>query len=270
MERTALVTGCSSGIGRATAETFSEEGWTVYATARDEADIAALDTETAVLDVTDDEDIERVVDRVIEETDRIDCLVNNAGYGQYGPLEDVTAEQLTDQLDVNLVGPHRLVRAVLPHMRAAEEGTVVSVSSVAGRVAPPGAGAYAASKFALEGYSDALRSELAELGIDVALVEPGPVETSFRPRVEEELDTLSRTDDYEWVYELQEDAGLLSGAASPLAATPETVAATVLEAGVSTDPKARYAVGGFGKALLLARFLPDSLRDRIAGLLKKL
>ena len=270
MERTALVTGCSSGIGRATARAFNEEGWTVYATARDEADLTGLDTETATLDVTSDEDVERVVDRVIEETGRVDCLVNNAGYGQYGPLEDVTTDQLTDQLDVNLVGPHRLVRAVLPHMRAAEEGTIVNVSSVAGRVAPPGAGAYAASKFALEGYSDTLRNEVAGLGVDVTLVEPGPVETPFRDRVDQELDALARTDDYEWVYEMQEDAGLLSGSESPFAATPEEVAATVLEAGVSTNPKARYAVGGFAKALLLSRFLPDGLRDRASALFRKL
>ncbi|WP_075938100.1 SDR family NAD(P)-dependent oxidoreductase [Halosegnis longus] len=270
MERTALVTGCSSGIGRATARAFSDEGWTVYATAREDADLAGLDTETATLDVTSDDDVERVVDRVIEETGRIDCLVNNAGYGQYGPLEDVTADRLTDQLDVNVVGPHRLVRAVLPHMRAAEEGTIVNVSSVAGRVAPPGAGAYAASKFALEGYSDTLRNEVAGLGIDVALVEPGPVETPFRDRVEQELDTLARTDDYEWVYEMQEDAGLLSGSESPFASTPEEVAATILEAGVSTNPNARYAVGGFAKALLLGRFLPDGLRDRASALFRKL
>ncbi|MDZ7747013.1 MAG: SDR family NAD(P)-dependent oxidoreductase [Halobacteriales archaeon] len=290
MERTALVTGCSSGIGRATAEAFSEEDWTVYATARDEGDLAGLDTETASLDVTDDGDIERVVDQIVEETGRIDCLVNNvgktaspsspahqkssisedAGYGQYGPLEDVPSEQLTAQLDVNVVGPHRLVRAVLPHMRATGEGTIINVSSVAGRVAPPGAGAYAASKFALEGYSDTLRNEVSGLGIDVALVEPGPVETPFRSRAERELDTLARTDDYEWVYEMQEDAGLLSGSESPFASTPEEVAATILEAGVSTNPKARYAVGSFAKMLLFGRFLPDGLRDRVITLFRKL
>jgi short-subunit dehydrogenase len=171
---------------------------------------------------------------------------------------------------VNAVGPHRLTRAVLPHMRAREDGTIVNVSSVAGRLAPPGMGAYAASKFALEGYSDALRNEVARFGIDVALVEPGPVETSFRDRAESEMDGLSRTAAYDWLYDMQEDASLLSGQSSPFAATAEEVANTILEAGVSTNPDPRYAVGGFASTLLYARFVPDRLRDRLLSLAGKL
>jgi len=273
MERTVLITGCSSGIGRVTARTFLEEGWTTYATARDEADVADLadeGCETAELDVTDDEQVEAVVEHVVDQQGRIDCLVNNAGYGQHGPAEDVPSDLFARQLEVNTVGPHRLTRAVLPHMRAREDGTIVNVSSVAGRIAAPGMSAYTASKFALEGYSDALRNEVARFGVDVSLVEPGPVETSFRDRAESEIDGLSRTEAYGWLYDMQEDASLLSGQSSPFASTPEEVANTILEAGVSTNPDPRYVVGGFSKALLYARFVPDRLRDRLLSLAGKL
>lgn len=273
MEQTVLITGCSSGIGRATALAFLDEEWTVYATARNPADVETLGERGAdinALDVTDPADVERVVDRMIEEDGRVDCLVNNAGYGQHGPLEDVPPDRLRHQLDVNLVGPHRLVREVLPYMRERGDGTIVNVSSVAGRVATPGMGAYAASKFGMEGYSDALRAEVAGFDVDVALVEPGPVETNFRERAGDEIDRLDRTDDYDWVYDLQEDATLVSGDSSPFAVTPEEVAAVILEAGVSTDPDPRYVVGGFARAAVLLRFLPDRLRDRLLGVMRTL
>lgn len=273
MDRTVLITGCSSGIGRATAHAYREEGWTTYATARDPEDITDLadaGCETATLDVTDDDQVDAVVDQIITETDRIDCLVNNAGYGQYGPAEDITPTMFSGQLDVNVVGPHRLTRAVLPHMRAAESGTIVNVSSVAGRIAPPGMSAYAASKFALEGYSDALRAEVGRFDIDVSLVEPGPVETSFRTRADETLDDLDRTPAYAAIYDAQEDASLISGRSSPFASTADEVAATILEAGVSTTPDPRYVVGGFAAAVVYGRLLPDRLRDRLFRLLERL
>jgi NAD(P)-dependent dehydrogenase (short-subunit alcohol dehydrogenase family) len=182
-DETALITGCSSGIGQSTARHFVDDGWTVYATAREEGDIADLDCRTDELDVTSGADIDRVVDRAIEEEGRLDCLVNNAGYGQYGPLEDVPTDELHRQFDVNVYGPHRLTRAVLPHMRDREEGTIVNVTSVAGRVVTPGGGAYSASKFAVEAMSDALRGEIDRFGVDVVLVEPGPVQTGFRDRM---------------------------------------------------------------------------------------
>ena len=181
--KTVLITGCSSGIGRATAYAFLEDDWRVYATARDTADIERLGEagcDINTLDVTDPDDIERVVDRIVERDGRVDCLVNNAGYGQHGPIEDVPDDLLQRQFDVNLFGPHRLVRGVLPHMREREDGTIVNVSSVAGRLASPGMGAYSASKFAMEGYSDALRNEVAPHGVDVSVIQPGPVKTKFR------------------------------------------------------------------------------------------
>jgi NAD(P)-dependent dehydrogenase (short-subunit alcohol dehydrogenase family) len=264
-DETVLITGCSSGIGRATAELFDAEGWVVYATARDESDVEGLadrGCQTAELDVTDADAIERVVDRIADEQGRIDCLVNNAGYGQYGPLEDVPAAELQRQFDVNVYGPHRLTRAVLPHMREAEDGTIVNVSSVSGRIATPGSGAYSASKFALEAMSDALRGEVEAFGVDVAVVEPGPVETNFTERSRDELgEGLDRREEvYGWLYETIEDTSILAGS-SPLAVAPGRVAAVIHEAAETTDPHARYPVGRFARYALLSRFLPDALRD---------
>jgi len=273
-EETVLITGCSSGIGRATAAFFAEEGWTVYATSRDEDDLAELaeaGCHTAALDVTNAAQIERVVDRVIDEQGHLDCLVNNAGYAQYGPLEDVPASELQKQFDVNVYGPHRLTRAVLPHMREAEDGTIVNVSSVSGRIAMPGTGAYSGSKFALEAMSDALRGEVDGFGVDVVLVEPGPVATEFTERSRDELtDGLDRREDtYGWLYEMVEDAGIVGGAA-PWAADPDDVAAVIHEAAEVTDPHARYPVGQAARYMLLSRFLPDGLRDLAGRLLRKL
>jgi NAD(P)-dependent dehydrogenase (short-subunit alcohol dehydrogenase family) len=286
MTKTALITGTSSGVGRATAAHFLRREWTVYATARDTDDVADLDDagcETAELDVTDDAAVERVVDRVIEETGRIDCLVNNAGYAQYGPSEHVPTAALHDQFDVNVYGPHRLTRAVLPHMRERETGTIVNVSSVQGRVAPAGAGAYAGSKHALEAMSDALRQELDEYGVDVVVVEPGPVRTNFDDRADAELDRLDRStdrldaiargddidspDEYADLYELIADSNLLASGGD-VGAHPSAVARVIGDAACSSDPDPRYAVGSTARLLMLARHLPDRWRDSATRLVR--
>jgi NAD(P)-dependent dehydrogenase (short-subunit alcohol dehydrogenase family) len=269
MEETALITGCSSGIGRATAELFAEEGWTVYATSRDADDVADLDCETAELDVTNAREVERVRDRITEERERIDCLVNNAGYAQYGPVEDVPTDRLHAQFDTNVYGPHRMVRAVLPAMREQEGGTIVNVSSVAGRVAAPGYGAYAGSKFALEAMSDALRAEVDGLGIDVVVVQPGPVATDFRERANDSLDDTEYRPEYEWIYEFFEDRGTVE-AESPFGVGPEAVATAIHDAASVSDPDPRYPVGRGARVMLAARFLPDRLRDAVFGLVRRL
>jgi NAD(P)-dependent dehydrogenase (short-subunit alcohol dehydrogenase family) len=271
-DRTVLITGCSSGIGRETAEAFLEGGWVVYATSRDTDDIADLaeqGCETDSLDVTVDADVERVVDRIESDTGGVDCLVNNAGYGQYGPLEDIPVERLHRQFDVNVYGPHRLTRAVLPSMREQEDGTVVNISSVAGRVAIPGGGAYSASKFALEAMSDSLRAELDRFDVDVVLVEPGLIDTEFNDRMTDELDDLPRTAAYDWLYETTEELRLTLDSL-PLASEPELVATTVHDIACMTNPDARYPVGPSGKLLLYSRFLPDSVRDSVVRVARKL
>ncbi|WP_435184950.1 SDR family oxidoreductase [Halobellus sp. EA9] len=292
--KTVLITGCSSGIGRATALAFLEEDWQVYATARNPADVETLGEkgcQIATLDVTDQTDVDRVVDRIIEEEGHISCLVNNAGFGQMGPLEDVPTERVHRQFDVNVYGPHRLVRAVLPHMREQKEGTIVNVSSAAGRVSFPGGGVYAGSKFALEAMSDALRNEVDEYGIDVAVIEPGPVETNFSDRAEREvlgedagdadgdreeneaddrgMSGLDRSGAYESFYELFSDTQLIGGGGLG-AITPERVAEDIVDAASSTKPRARYQPGTAARLTVLARFLPDAWLDAGYRYLRKL
>ena len=262
-DKTVLITGCSSGIGRATAELFLEEGWTVYATSRDEDDIADLleqGCHTAPLDVTDEEAVDRVVDQIGAEEGGVDCLVNNAGYGQYGPLEDISTDRLHSQFDVNVYGPHRLARAVLPNMRRRESGMIINVSSAYGKVSTPGAGPYAGSKHALEAMTESLRAEVDGLGIDVVSVVPGPVQTGFNKRGEQELDELEKTREYGWVYEACEDA-LLTTSSLPLATEPEAVATTIHDVACMSDPRLRYPVGAFAKYALYTQFLPDRIRD---------
>ncbi|MFC4543467.1 SDR family oxidoreductase [Halosolutus amylolyticus] len=269
-----LITGCSSGIGRATAEAFLAEDWQVIATARnadDIADLADAGCRTLELDVTDPEQVASVVEEAVDYGGAIDCLVNNAGYAQMGPIEDVSTIDLHRQFDVNVYGPHRLVRAALPHMRAQGEGRIINVSSAIGRVSVPGAGAYAGSKHALEAMSDALRGEVEEFGIDVVLIEPGPVETNFDERADDELPESDRTPAYETLYEIYDDAQLIGGGkGGPFASEPEDVAAAILEAGTCPEPPARYPVGPLAQFGVYARFLPARLRDAGYGLLRRL
>lgn len=264
MTETVLITGCSSGIGRETAHAFLEDGWEVYATARNPADVEALGeagANIASLDVTDEDDVERVVERIVDEEGRVDCLVNNAGYAQLGPVEDVPVESVEDQFEVNVFGPHRLAREVLPHMRERQTGTIVNVSSVAGRLATPGMGIYNGSKFAVEGISDALRPEVSEYGIDVVLVEPGPVDTAFVDRAADEIDGLERSGAYETLYSILDDTEAIGGG-GPGAVQPREVAETILDAANLTDPADRYPVGQVAKIAMLGRFVPATLRDK--------
>jgi NAD(P)-dependent dehydrogenase (short-subunit alcohol dehydrogenase family) len=262
--KTVLITGCSSGIGRASARAFLEDEWRVYATARKESDLDRLveaGCETAALDVTDTEQARQVVDEAAEEAGRLDCLVNNAGYSQPGPIEDVPAERVHEQFDVNVYGPHRLTRAALPHMRDRGRGRIINLSSAAGRVATPGTGVYSGSKFALEGMSDALRAEVGEYGIDVVLIEPGPVDSAFDERAASQLDGLEPSGAYDTYYELYRDTRSL-GPGSPVAVSPRVVADSILTAANVPGPAPRYQVGTIARASEIGRFVPDRMRDR--------
>ncbi|MFD0383272.1 SDR family oxidoreductase [Streptomyces stramineus] len=178
----ALITGCSSGIGRATAVRLHRAGLRVVATARDPGTLEALrelGTDTRALDVTDEDSVRAAVEGVTAEHGRIDVLVNNAGYGLSGTFEETGLDRVRDQFETNVFGLVRLTQLVLPGMREHGGGTVVNVSSIFGRYAAPGGGYYHASKHAVEALSDALRLEVSGFGIRVVVVEPGPVHTAW-------------------------------------------------------------------------------------------
>eukprot|EP00171_Calliarthron_tuberculosum_P018065 IDg18065t1 len=188
MTKTILITGTSSGIGRATAEYFAEHGWNVVATMRKPTSVAGealskLENVCVIaLDVTSQTAIAAAVQTTLDRFGKLDALVNNAGYGLAGPMEFATSEQLEAQYQTNLLGPIRLMQAVLPTMRAAKSGTIVNVTSVGGRLALPFNSLYHGTKFGLEGVSESTALELAPLGIRVRIVEPGGVNTDFNGR----------------------------------------------------------------------------------------
>lgn len=181
MSRVWLITGASTGLGRSIAEAAAERGDVVVATARQPDSLTDFQHARA-LDVTDDAQVQSVIESVIKEHGRIDVLVNNAGHGLIGATEEVTDDELRALLEVNLLGVLRVTRAALPHLRRQRSGHIVQMSSVGGVVGNAGHSAYAISKFALEGMSEALAGEVADWGIKVTLVEPGPFRTDFAGR----------------------------------------------------------------------------------------
>ena len=268
--RVILVTGCSSGIGRATALEAAARGHRVFASARNRNDLAELERrhnlETLALDVTDDASIRTAVAAVHARTGRLDALVNNAGYGQYGATEEVTADEWRAQFDVNLFGTIAMIQAVLPAMRADRRGTIVNVSSVSGKVAVPFAAPYSASKHALEAVSDSLRVELWPFGIRVVLVEPGPIETKFGDRARAIVTPLlSRPGPYRALYTLAERA---MDAEFQRGKQPASAVARVIVRAIEADrPKPRYRVGLMAHVLVpLKMLLPDGWLD---GLMRR-
>lgn len=245
MEESVLVTGCSSGIGRATALRFLADGWAVYATARDSTDLADLadrGCRSIELDVTDESAVTAAVERVREERGHLDCLVNNAGYGQFGAVEDVPTERIVRQFDVNTFGPLRLARAVLPEMRERGRGRIINVTAGFGGLNVPGLGVYTGSKFALESVSDALRQEVAGFGVDVVVVEPGLVATDFYDRAVAEVESLDRTPAYGDLYRALGSIGAVK-AGGPGINDPDRVAETIHEAATVERPSPVYRVG---------------------------
>jgi len=265
MPQTVLITGCSSGVGRVAAREFLADGWTVYATARDPGTLTHLEdegAETAELDVTETESIVRVVERIVADEGRLDCLVNNAGFGQMGPVEDVPVEKVQKQYDVNTFGPHRTMRAVLPHMRDRGSGTIINVTSVTDRFPLAGSGAYSGSKSALATVSQSVRQEVRDHGIDVVVVEPTAVATAFYDRVRRELIDVDHGAAYTDLYEVLELTHTVKRG-GPGIATPQDVAGTMLEAANSERPERRYAVGwpaDLGR--VLSTVLPEPVQTK--------
>lgn len=263
-QRVVLVTGASGGIGRATAEHLTEKGYRVFAAARSLGKLDEMrsdNLESVELDVASGESVDRAVGKVMGQAGRIDAVVNNAGYGQYGPVEDVEEEVAWRQFEVNVFGLARVTREVLPIMRDQGSGRVVNVSSAAGKLSTPFAGWYAASKHAVEALSDALRLEARPFGVGVVLIEPGAIKTGFDGVALDELWEATKTDVYRRPAEAfgEAIANAYSGAAGP-----EIVAKAIQRAIAARRPRARYAVGLDAKTfILMRRLLGDGLLDRL-------
>jgi NAD(P)-dependent dehydrogenase (short-subunit alcohol dehydrogenase family) len=262
MRPTALVTGASSGIGKDIALRLQANGYRVYAAARRVgrmADIAAAGGTALMMDVTHDDQMMAAVDKIMSEAGRIDVLVNAAGYGQYGALEEVPIEDGRRQMEVNLFGLARLTQLCLPHMRKAKSGAVINISSIGGKLAFPLAGWYHASKFALEGYSDALRNEVRQFGIRVVVIEPGGIASEWSEIAMSEGERLSATGPYG---RLVEAMGRINERVAPPG--PAIISDLVMKALAAKRPQARYH-GGYmaGTMLFLKRRLSDGMFDRL-------
>ncbi|NIP72870.1 MAG: SDR family oxidoreductase [Gammaproteobacteria bacterium] len=268
--RSILITGCSSGIGLCVAEGLQRRGYRVFAAARRAEDVARLrgrGLESLALDLDDSRSIAGAVDEVLERTDgALYALFNNGAYGQPGAVEDLGRDVLRAQLETNLFGWLELTNRVLPTMRRRDQGRVIHNSSVLGLVALAYRGAYVASKFALEGLSDALRMELAGSGVHVSLIEPGPILSRFR---QNSLRALETGIDMEASVHRDQYRAMLGrlgkeGAAVPFTLAPEAVLRRVIHALESPRPKARYYVT-FPTYLFAAlrRVLPSRALDSI-------
>ena len=264
--RTALVTGASSGIGEETARRLQGLGYTVYGAARrtDRLEkLAAEGVRPLAMDVTDDASMTAGIARIIEETGRIDVLVNNAGYGSYGAIEDIPIDEARRQFEVNLFGLGRLVQLVTPHMRGQKSGTIINISSMGGRLTTPLGGWYHATKYAVEALSDALRMELKPFGIDVVLVEPGGIRTEWAGIAADHLEETAEGSAYS--DQIRAVAGSMRNESVQRRQSPPSVIANTVERIVTARrPRTRYAVGFMAKPLITARrVLPDRAFDRV-------
>lgn len=260
----AFVTGASTGIGFEAAKKLAANGFTVYAGARrvDRMEpLKAHGVNILQLDVTDDESMQDAISTVLDAHARIDVLVNNAGYGSFGALEEVDLAEGRRQFDVNVFGLARMTQLVLPAMRAAGQGRIINISSIGGKFYEPLGTWYHATKFAVEGLSDALRLELKPHGVGVSIIEPASTLTEWGRISAEGLLASSGRGPY--MDQAKEMAGVLASTDSPATSThPEVVADAVLHAATSARPKTRYPVGrGAAAILALRRLLPDRVYD---------
>ena len=269
---TIIVTGASSGIGAHCARALKADGWRVFATVRREEDRASLDAdgiENFLMDYTDTASIHALADAVLERTGgRLDALYNNGAYGQPGAVEDLTTDVLRLQFETNFFGWHELTRRVIPVMRAQGKGRIVNCSSILGLVPYKWRGAYNASKYALEGLTITMRMELDGSGIDVSLIEPGPIRSSFMANAlkaaEANIDLENTAHRAEYQRQLKRLRGELAGARGKLG--PEAVYAALRHALTSPAPKPHYVLTKPAKrGVLLKRLLPSGLFYKILG-----
>lgn len=264
MKKVVLVTGASAGIGLETARFLAQAGYIVYGAARRierMEQLAGLGVKSIRLDVTDESSMTDAVNRIISEAGRIDVLINNAGFGSYGAIEDVSPEDAKYQLEVNVFGAARLIQLVLPQMRLQQSGKIVNISSIGGKIATPFGGWYHASKFALEGLSDSLRNEVKQFGIDVVVIEPGGITSEWGGIAVESLQRVSGHTAYKTM--ARDFAGAFSGTKSKNTA-PVVIASLIKKAIEVRKPKARYSAGYLAKpTLILRKLLSDRLMDKL-------
>jgi NAD(P)-dependent dehydrogenase (short-subunit alcohol dehydrogenase family) len=261
----ALVTGGSSGIGERTAIRLQEAGFTTYAVARrvDRMEgLAQAGITTFAMDVTDDESMTTGVRRVLDEHGRFDVLVNNAGYGSYGAVENVPIDEARRQFEVNVFGLARLVQLVTPTMREQQSGRIINLSSVGGKFYEPLGAWYHATKFAVEGFSDSLRLELAPYGVRVVIVEPGPIRTEWNELARAHLVSSSAGTAYE--HQAEGVRARMESGDGPMMSGPDVVARKIARAATVRRPRSRYPVGrGAGSVVTARRLLPDRALDAV-------
>jgi NAD(P)-dependent dehydrogenase (short-subunit alcohol dehydrogenase family) len=269
VSKAVLITGCSTGIGRATAEHLAAKGWKVYATARRPESIADLVGKvhaTLALDVTDEASMEAAVKQVEDAEGAVGVLVNNAGYSRSGAVETVPMDDVRRQFETNVFGLVRMCQLVLPGMRRQRYGRIVNLSSMGGRVTFPGGGFYHGTKYAVEAISDALRFEVRGFGVDVVLIEPGLIKTEFGDTVAKEMGE----DDGDYAeFNRAVSEGTVAAYQGPmmrLGGGPEAVAKKIEKAISARRPKTRYPVTASARLVLMQKaLLPDRGWDRAVG-----
>ncbi len=257
MSKAILITGASSGIGKTTAKLFQEKGWNVIATMREpeaEDELNRLDNVlVARLDVTDENSVKAAVSEGIAKFGKIDALLNNAGYGAFGPLEATSMEKIERQFDTNVIGLLAVTKAVLPHFRANKDGVIVNISSIGGKMTFPLGTLYHGTKFAVEGISEALNFEMDAIGVRMKIVEPGVITTDFGGR------SFDFSDD-ETMVEYQGVVRGLMGAmetAVPAGSEPIVVAEVIYETVTDGTDQLRYTAGEDAKEIIANRKAAD-------------
>ena len=263
-QKVVLITGTAYGIGKSTAELLIEKGHIVYGgdiLVEENLYLNDIGGTALEMDVTNQEHIDKAINQIISEQGRVDVLVNNAGLGVYGAIEDVSMEDIYYQYDVNLFGLARVTKAVLPYMREEESGLIINISSVLGETYGPLAGWYLSTKHALEGWSDALRVELKEFDIDVVVVQPGAINTNFSNVTKTYIDKYRENSAYQHLYgEPITDTGneVLSNQSDPI-----VIAKVINKAMNARNPKTRYAAGAYSKiCIFLRKIMTDKMFDR--------
>ncbi len=259
--KVALVTGASSGIGEATALKLKALGYTVYGAARRVdrmSGLAEAGIRVLTMDVTDEASMRAGISTIIAKSGGIDVLVNNAGYGSYGALEDVPLDEARAQFDVNVFGAARLMQLALPYMRSQRSGTIINITSMGGKIHTPLGAWYHGTKFALEAISDCLRLEVQPFGVNVVIVEPGGIKTEWADIAAAKLRDVSGAGPYAAQARAMSES-LIGGANDKRKSPPELIAATIAKAVTARRPKTRYAVGFGAKPMIFMRGL---LSDR--------